>query len=59
MVSVIPVLGMQAGFVLSGAVYRDGLSMASVGRMLVEAILKRDILLVQVGLFSAACYVGV
>ena len=59
MVSVIPELGVQAGFVLSGAVYIEMVfQWPGVGRMLVEAILKRDILLVQGGVvFVAACYV--
>ena len=59
MVSVIPVLGVQAGFVLSGAVYIEMVfQWPGVGRMLVEAILKRDILLVLGGVvFVAACYV--
>ena len=59
MVSVIPVLGVQAGFVLSGAVYIEMVfQWPGVGRMLVEAILKIDILLVQGGVvFVAACYV--
>ena len=59
MVSVIPVLGVQAGVVLSGAVYIEMVfQWPGVGRMLVEAILKRDILLVQGGVvFVAACYV--
>jgi peptide/nickel transport system permease protein len=59
MVSVIPVLGIQAGFVLSGAVYIEMVfQWPGVGRMLVDAILKRDILLVQGGVvFVAACYV--
>jgi peptide/nickel transport system permease protein len=59
MVSIIPVLGIQAGFVLSGAVYIEMVfQWPGVGRMLVDAILKRDILLVQGGvLFVAACYV--
>jgi len=60
MVSIIPVLGIQAGFVLSGAVYIEIVfQWPGVGRMLVDAILKRDILLVQGGVvFVAACYVG-
>lgn len=60
MVSIIPVLGIQAGFVLSGAVYIEMVfQWPGVGRMLVDAILKRDILLVQGGVvFVAACYVG-
>jgi peptide/nickel transport system permease protein len=59
MVSVIPVLGLQAGFVLSGAVYIEIVfQWPGIGRMLVDAILKRDILLVQGGVvFVAACYV--
>ena len=59
MVTIIPVLGVQAGFVLSGAVYIEMVfQWPGVGRMLVDAILKRDILLVQGGVvFVAACYV--
>lgn len=59
MVSIIPVLGIQAGFVLSGAVYIEVVfQWPGVGRMLVDAILKRDLLLVQGGVtFVAACYV--
>jgi peptide/nickel transport system permease protein len=59
MVSIIPVLGIQAGFVLSGAVYIEIVfQWPGVGRMLVDAILKRDILMVQGGVvFVAACYV--
>jgi peptide/nickel transport system permease protein len=60
MVSIIPVLGIQAGFVISGAVYIEIVfQWPGIGRMLVDAILKRDILLVQGGVvFVAACYVG-
>ncbi|MAC77965.1 MAG: glutathione ABC transporter permease GsiC [Rhodobacteraceae bacterium] len=59
MVSIIPVLGIQAGFVLSGAVYIEMVfQWPGIGRMLVDAILKRDILLVQGGVvFVAAAYV--
>ncbi|MEM6987132.1 MAG: ABC transporter permease [Pseudomonadota bacterium] len=59
MVSIIPVLGIQAGFVLSGAVYIEIVfQWPGVGRMLVDAFLKRDIILVQGGvLFVAGCYV--
>jgi len=59
MVSIIPVLGIQAGFVLSGAVYIEVVfQWPGVGRMLVDAILKRDLMLVQGGVtFVAACYV--
>ena len=50
MVSIIPVLGIQAGFVLSGAIYIEIVfQWPGVGRMLVDAILKRDLLLVQGG----------
>lgn len=59
MVSIIPVLGIQAGFVLSGSVFIEIVfQWPGVGRMLVDAILTRDILLVQGGVvFVAACYV--
>ena len=59
MVSIIPVLGIQAGFVLSGAVYIEIVfQWPGIGRMLVDAILTRDILLVQGGVvFVAAAYV--
>ena len=59
MVSIIPILGIQAGFVLSGAVYIEIVfQWPGVGRMLVDAILKRDLLLVQGGVvLVAACYV--
>ena len=58
-VSILPVLGLQAGFVLSGAVYIEIVfQWPGIGRMLVDAILTRDILLVQGGvLFVAGCYV--
>ncbi|MCP1168582.1 ABC transporter permease [Limimaricola litoreus] len=59
MVSILPVLGIQAGFVLSGAVYIEIVfQWPGIGRMLVDAILRRDILLVQGGVIVvAACYV--
>lgn len=59
MVGIIPVLGIQAGFVLSGSVYIEMVfQWPGVGRMLVDAILKRDIILVQGGVvFVASCYV--
>jgi len=58
-VSILPVLGLQAGFVLSGEVYIEIVfQWPGIGRMLVDAILTRDIMLVQGGvLFVAACYV--
>ncbi|GHE05637.1 glutathione ABC transporter permease [Defluviimonas sp. 20V17] len=56
MVSIIPVLGLQAGFVLSGAVYIEIVfQWPGIGRMLVNAILQRDILLVQGGVVVVAC----
>lgn len=56
MVSIIPVLGLQAGFVLSGAVYIETVfQWPGIGRMLVDAILKRDLLLVQGGVVFVAC----
>jgi len=59
MVSIIPVLGIQAGFVLSGTVFIEIVfQWPGIGQMLVNGILTRDILLVQGGVvFVAACYV--
>jgi len=59
LVSVIPVIGIQAGFVLGGAVYIETVfQWPGVGAMLVNAISQRDILLVQGGvLVVAASYV--
>ncbi|HWL70013.1 MAG TPA: ABC transporter permease, partial [Geminicoccus sp.] len=59
MVTVIPVIGIQAGFVLGGAVYIETVfQWPGIGRMLVDAIGTRDILLVQGGvLVVAASYV--
>lgn len=59
LVSVIPIIGVQAGFVLGGAVYIETVfQWPGVGRMLVQAISQRDILLVQGGVVVvAACYV--
>lgn len=58
-VSVIPVIGIQAGFVLGGAVYVETVfQWPGIGRMLVNAISTRDLLLVQGGvLVVAASYV--
>ena len=52
-------LGVQAGFVLGGAVYVETVfQWPGIGRMLVAAISTRDILLVQGGvLVVAAAYV--
>ena len=54
-----PVIGVQAGFVLGGAVYIETVfQWPGIGRMLVKAISTRDILLVQGGvLVVAASYV--
>ncbi len=59
LVSVIPVIGVQAGFVLGGAVYIETVfQWPGVGHMLVQAISTRDILLVQGGVIVvAASYV--
>ncbi len=59
LVSVIPLIGVQAGFVLGGAVYVETVfQWPGVGRMLVGAIAQRDLLLVQGGvLVVAAAYV--
>ncbi len=61
MVSVVPVIGLQAGFVLGGAVYIETVfQWPGIGAMLVKAISTRDLLLVQGGvLFVAAAYVFV
>jgi peptide/nickel transport system permease protein len=58
-VGVIPVIGLEAGYVLGGAVYIETVfQWPGVGRMLVNAISTRDILLVQGGvLVIAAAYV--
>jgi peptide/nickel transport system permease protein len=59
LVSIIPVIGIQAGFVLGSAVYIETVfQWPGVGRMLVQAISTRDILLVQGGVIVvAASYV--
>lgn len=59
LVPVLPVLGIQAGFVLGGAVYVETVfQWPGIGRMLVQAIASRDLLLVQGGvLVVAASYV--
>ncbi|MGF0539453.1 ABC transporter permease [Agrobacterium sp. ES01] len=59
LVSVIPVIGIQAGFVLGGAVYIETVfQWPGIGAMLVKAISQRDILLVQGGVIVvAASYV--
>jgi peptide/nickel transport system permease protein len=59
LVGIIPVIGIQAGFVLGGAVYIETVfQWPGIGAMLVKAISTRDILLVQGGVFVvAASYV--
>ena len=59
LVTVIPVIGIQAGFVLGGAVYIETVfQWPGIGSMLVKAISTRDLLLVQGGvLVVAAAYV--
>jgi peptide/nickel transport system permease protein len=59
-VGIIPVIGLEAGYVLGGAVYIETVfQWPGVGRMLVSAISTRDILLVQGGvLIVAAAYVA-
>jgi peptide/nickel transport system permease protein len=48
--SILPLLGLQAGYVIGGAVYIETVfQWPGVGRMLVQAIQSRDILLVQGG----------
>ncbi|MET0314592.1 MAG: ABC transporter permease [Hansschlegelia sp.] len=56
-----PIIGLQAGYVLGGAVYVESVfQWPGVGRMLVEAIGRRDILLVQGGVLTiAALYVAI
>jgi peptide/nickel transport system permease protein len=58
-VGIIPVIGLEAGYVLGGAVYIETVfQWPGLGRMLVSAISTRDILLVQGGvLIIAAAYV--
>ncbi|MBB6116167.1 peptide/nickel transport system permease protein [Rahnella inusitata] len=59
LVSVIPVIGIQAGFVLGGAVYIETVfQWPGLGAMMVKAVATRDLLLVQGGvLVAAAAYV--
>ncbi len=56
---IMPVIGLQAGFVLGGAVYIETIfQWPGLGRLLVDAIAARDLLLVQGGvLVLAAAYV--
>ncbi len=55
LVGIIPVIGLEAGFVLGGAVYIETVfQWPGIGRMLVSAISTRDILLVQGGVLVIA-----
>lgn len=55
LVNIVPVLGIQAGFVIGGAVYIETVfQWPGIGRMLVTAIQTRDILLVQGGVVMIA-----
>lgn len=58
-VAIIPALGIQAGFVIGGAVYVETVfQWPGLGAMLVKAVSTRDLLLVQGGvLITAALYV--
>ncbi len=57
LVVIIPVIGVQAGFVLGGAVYIESVfQWPGIGRMLVNAISQRDILLVQGGVVVVAIF---
>ncbi len=59
LVNVIPIIGIEAGYVLGGAVYIESVfQWPGIGQMLVSAISTRDIILVQGGvLVVAAAYV--
>ncbi len=53
--NLVPVIGLQAGFVLGGAVYVETVfQWPGLGRLLVQAILQRDLLLVQGGVLLVA-----
>lgn len=53
--NLIPIIGIQAGFVIGGAVYvEEVFQWPGMGRMLVNAISTRDILLVQAGVLVIA-----
>lgn len=58
---VVPIIGLQAGFVLGGAVYIETVfQWPGLGKLLVDSILKRDYLLAQGAvLIVATCYVFV
>jgi peptide/nickel transport system permease protein len=55
LVNIVPIIGIEAGFVLGGAVYIESVfQWPGIGRMLVTAISTRDILLVQGGVLVVA-----
>jgi peptide/nickel transport system permease protein len=56
---VVPVIGLQAGFVLGGAIYIETVfQWPGLGKLLVDSILQRDFLLAQGAvLVVATCYV--
>lgn len=54
-IAIIPVLGLQAGYVLGGTVYVETIfQWPGIGRMLVQAILSRDLMLVLGGVLVVA-----
>jgi peptide/nickel transport system permease protein len=59
LVQVVPVIGLQAGYVIGGAIYVETVfQWPGLGRMLVEAVEARDLVLVQGGaLVMATAYV--
>jgi len=55
LVPVVPVIGLQAGYVLGGAIYVESVfQWPGLGRMLVDGISQRDFLLVQGGVLVVA-----
>ena len=57
LVGLVPVLGLETGLVLGGAVYVETVfQWPGIGRMLVTAISTRDILLVQGGVMLVASF---
>jgi peptide/nickel transport system permease protein len=55
LVNIVPVIGVQIGFLIGGAVYIETVfSWPGIGRMLVTAISTRDVLLVQGGVLVVA-----
>jgi peptide/nickel transport system permease protein len=61
LVQVVPIIGLQAGYVIGGALYVETVfQWPGLGRSLVEAVAARDLLLVQGGALAMAVgYVGV